>query len=251
MVMIPLLGLLAGSFANVVIYRWPRGEEWVINPSHCPYCLVKLKWHDLVPLLSWVLLRGKCRHCQQPIGFIYPVVEMATALLWLVCFLRLGLTPFLPVMLAITTALLIMAFIDAKTKEIPDGIQWFLLGIGIIWNIYAAKAGYNVFQENFFGLFAVSVPLFFIAVLSRGGMGGGDIKLMAVCGFIIGWELIFLALALASIIGTALMLPRYLLRRDEASRIVPFGPFLAVGIFLSAVWGRDWIDLYKTAFLMG
>lgn len=247
MMMIPILGLFIGSFANVLIYRIPRHEEWVRTPSHCPVCNTKIKWYDLIPVVSWILLRGKCRSCKTVISPLYPLIELANGVLWLICILVFGLSAFLPIALTLSTVLLVVSVIDWQTQEIPDGLMLFLLIIGLIWNGYAIWAGYSIWLENLIGFLCVSVPLLLIAMLTKGGMGGGDIKLTAVCGMILGWPNMLLSLAFASIVGTLIMLPVHIIQKKERTSTVPFGPFLAVGILIALFWGDVLIQWYLTS----
>ena len=243
-----LMGLAVGSFVNVLAYRIPRGEEWVSSPSHCTRCGHALAWYELVPLLSWLALGGRCRACKNPISRRYPTVELGHGLLWLLCALALGPVFFLPVALVTTTCLLALSFIDWETREIPDGFQLALLGLGLAWNGYAQIAGKGLLAENLIGFLAVSLPLLLIAFLTRGGMGGGDIKLMAVCGLLLGWQRILLALALGSILGSLIMVPRHLLQKRERREEVPFGPFLSAGVYLSMCFGGEIIAWYLSFF---
>lgn len=240
-----VVGLFVGSFVNVLIYRIPRGEEWVKTPSHCPACGHRLSWYELIPVLSWLALRGCCRVCKAPISLRYPAVELMNGLLWLICLLVFGISPFLPAALTISTCLLALSVIDWNTQEIPDGFPLVLLAAGLVWNGYTLYAGNHLWVENLIGFFAVSAPLYLMAILTRGGMGGGDIKLAAVCGLLIGWKNILLALVLASVLGSLVMVPRQLAagRRIRGS-MVPFGPFLSVGIFLSMCFGESLIRWY-------
>jgi leader peptidase (prepilin peptidase)/N-methyltransferase len=247
--MIPVFGLFIGSFANVLIWRIPRKEEWISTPSHCPKCGRRLTYLDMVPVLSWLFLRGRCRACAAPISARYPLVELLNALLWLICARVFGPVWFLPVALAVSTALLVIAFIDWDTKEIPDGLQIFILVIGILWNIYAFFAGEGLLLRNIIGFFSVSVLFLLIAILSKGGMGGGDIKLTAVCGLILGWQNMLLALGIASVLGMLVMLPSMIKRKRTGKSQIPFGPFLAIGIFIALCFGQRLILIYLNLFM--
>lgn len=247
-ILIPLFGLVVGSFANVLICRIPRGEEWVHTPSHCMACGHLLRWFELVPVVSWLAQRGRCRACKVPISRRYPAVELMNAALWLICVLAFGADPMLPVALALATSLLVLSVIDWDTQEIPDGIQVFLLTVGLIWNGYALWAGLHIWLSNLIGFFAVSVPLLLLSVATKGGMGGGDIKLTAVCGLILGWQSSLLALALAALSGTLFMLPSLLFKKRGWKSQVPFGPFLAAGYFFSMCFGSAFIGWYLSLF---
>lgn len=247
-ILIPILGLFVGSFANVLIYRIPKGEEWVFTPSHCTSCGHRLRFFELVPVFSWLALRGACRVCKEPISSRYPLIEIGNSVLWLVCLLAFGLSSFLPLALAVSTALLVLSVIDIESLEIPDGINWFLLLIGLFWNAYLFFTGDSHWQAGILGFFCVSLPLLLLAIATKGGMGGGDIKLAAVCGLILGWQNILLTLALASILGTLIMLPLHLIKKRERSSTIPFGPFLSLGAFLSMCFGDVLIRLYLSYF---
>lgn len=247
-VMVPIFGLFVGSFANVLICRIPKGEEWVRTPSHCMTCGHRLAWFELIPVVSWLLQGGKCRACKSPVSPRYPAIELINALLWLICVLVFGVSAFLPVSLATSTCLLVLSVIDWETREIPDGIQLFLLAVGLVWNGYALWAGLDIWLSNLIGFFAVSVPLLIIAVATKGGMGGGDIKLTAVCGLILGWQRSLLSLALAAILGTIVMLPRHIAEKRDRNSEIPFGPFLASGIFLSMCFGEVFLKWYLSFF---
>ena len=248
-IIIPVIGLFIGSFANVLIYRIPKKEEWIRTPSHCPACGKRLHWYELIPVLSWLALKGRCRNCNSRISVQYPLVELTNGLLWIICVWVFGISPFLPVSLALSTSLLVLTVIDWKISEIPDGINLFLLIAGLAWNAYALFSGYDIWRQNLIGFAAVSVPLLLIAMITNGGMGGGDIKLMAVCGLVLGWQNILLSLALASVIGALFMLPSLITKKRDGKSQVPFGPFLATGVFISLCFGSDLISLYLRLFI--
>lgn len=232
-VMIPVLGLFFGSFANVLAYRIPKSENWVSGRSKCTSCGRVLSGVDMVPVLSWLFLRGRCRTCKSTVSVRYPAAELACGLLWLICVQAIGLTPFLPTALLVSFALLPISLIDWDTQEIPDGFQIFILIIAAAWNLWALYAGYGIWLDNLIGFFAASVILLILGLVSRGGMGGGDVKLMAVCGLLIGWRGILIALGLGSVIGSAVMLPVYIINKKDRRETLPFGPFLSAGVFLA------------------
>lgn len=239
-----LFGLMFGSFTNVLIYRVPRGEEFVKTPSHCTACGHELKWYELIPVVSYAALGGRCKSCKAQISAIYPVIECVSALLWVLCALRFGLSAELLTGFCLSTALLAVSVIDWRTQEIPDGFQIFLLAVGVLYNVYAALTGRGVLVENIIGFFAASVPLFLIGLLSRGGMGGGDVKLMAVCGLLLGWQRVLLAVGLAAVLGTLVMLPIHIMKRKKREEPIPFGPFLAAGAWVAFLYGADIFHLW-------
>ncbi|MEN6470606.1 MAG: A24 family peptidase [Clostridiaceae bacterium] len=239
-----LFGLLFGSFTNVLIYRMPRGEEFVKTPSHCTACGHKLSWYELIPVVSYAALGGRCKSCKAKISAIYPMIECVSALLWVLCALRFGLSAELLAGFCLSTALLAVSVIDWRTQEIPDGFQIFLLAVGVLYNVYAALAGRGVLVQNIVGFFAASVPLYLIGLISRGGMGGGDVKLMAVCGLLLGWQRVLLTVGIAAVLGTLVMLPIHIIKRKERKEPIPFGPFLAAGAWVAFLYGGDIFRLW-------
>jgi leader peptidase (prepilin peptidase)/N-methyltransferase len=248
-IIIPIIGLFVGSFANVLIYRIPRGEEWVVTPSHCVHCGRRLGPFELIPVLSWLIQRGKCRGCGGRISARYPVVELLNGALWYLCVRAVGITPYLAPALALVTALLVAAFIDIDTQEIPNGVTVFILIVAVLWNAYAVFDGYGVLLQNVIGFFTASGILLILSIISRGGVGGGDIKLTAACGLLLGWKNMLLTLAAASILGVLVMVPVFLIKRMRRGTPIPFGPFLAAGMVVSMLYGEAIIGAYLRVFL--
>lgn len=257
-----LFGVTAGSFLNVCILRIPKGESIVTVPSHCVSCGKRLAWYELVPLFSWLFLRGRCSGCKAPISAQYPLIEAANGLLWVLVFLTRDLLPNvagggaagaagvdpLSLLRALLTcflisALLVLAVIDARTMEIPAGVNWFILVIGLA----LAASDYTNLLNHAVGFFAVSLPLLLIYALSKGrAVGGGDVKLMAVCGLALGWERVLLALFLGCLIGSAVHLLR--MKLSGAGRTLALGPYLAAGVALSLLFGGPAIAWYAGLF---
>lgn len=234
-----LLGILIGSFLNVCILRIPRGESIVTTPSHCMSCGKRLRWYELVPLLSWLVLRGKCSGCGARISVQYPLIEAANALLWLCCYAVYGMDWMTLICCAVSSALLALSVIDARTQEIPPGFNIFLL--------FPAAAATLLdlahWPEHLIGFFAVSGLLYLIFLLSKGrAMGGGDIKLMAVCGLLLGWKLILLAFFIGCLLGSVIHICR--MKFAGADRALALGPYLSAGVWLTLLWGRPLLELY-------
>jgi len=239
-----LAGLAAGSFANVCILRIPRGESLVSGPSHCVHCGRKLRWFELFPLLSFLALRGRCVSCKEKISAQYPLVEGACGLFWLLAFLVLGFSWQTLLVCLLGSALLVLSVIDARTREIPPGLTWFILALGLA----AAALDYRNLPAHVIGFFAVSLPLYLLYAATKGrGIGGGDIKLMAVCGLFSGWRHILLAFFLACLIASLVHLSRMAMK--QAGRSLAFGPYLALGVLLSLLWGEAAIRWYVGLFL--
>ena len=234
-----LFGIVIGSFLNVCIYRIPMHETIVSERSHCMKCGYQLAWYDLVPLFSWLALRGRCRKCKASISPQYPIVEAVNGVLYVLIFWVKDFTLESVFYCLLVSALIVLSVIDWRTYEIPIGINIFILTLGVIhlltdlknWPIYII------------GFFSVSIFLFLIVVLSKGrAMGGGDVKLMAVAGLLIGWQNIVLALFLGCIIGSVIHIIR--MKVSDAENMLAMGPYLSVGIFVAAMWGNDMISWY-------
>ncbi|NDL66248.1 prepilin peptidase [Anaerotalea alkaliphila] len=239
-----VLGLLVGSFLNVCIFRIPREEEIVFTPSHCMACNARIRWYDLVPVFSYLALGGKCRNCGARLSPQYPLVEALNGAAYLFVFLWKGFQWETLVLWILFSTLLVVAVIDLGHYIIPDGIVLFLGTAAAIHTVARVLASQASLADHIIGFFAASGILLLMAVLSGGKMGGGDIKLMAVCGLLLGWQKIFLALMLGSVIGSVVgiaLLATKVIRRNQ---MIPFGPFLSIGIFSSMAWGDRIIAWY-------
>lgn len=243
-IMMVLYGIVIGSFLNVCIYRIPKEESIVVVPSHCMKCGNKLKWYDLVPLMSYLFLRGKCRYCKDKISVQYPLVELANGLLYgvLVYIKGFGIETILYCLC--TSALLALSIIDWRTFEIPVAFNIFIGILGIIrlltdighWYIYAV------------GFVSVSGFLYLLFLITKGrGIGGGDIKLMAAAGLLIGWQGIILSLGLGCVLGSVIHI--ILMRIQNKDRVLAFGPYLSLGIYISMVCGEQIIEWYLNTFI--
>ena len=239
-IIIFLYGIIVGSFLNVCIYRIPKGENIAIVRSHCMTCDHQLKWYDNIPLISWViLLRGKCRYCKAPISPQYPIVEASNGLLWLLVFMVKGISVDSLLYALLFSALLTLSVIDFRTYEIPAGINIFILTLGLIMTVLHRTD----WLDHVIGFLAVSIPLYIIIIVTDGrGIGGGDMKLMAAAGALIGWKLIVLAFALGCIIGAPIHLLR--MKISKADRVLAMGPYLSVGIAIATLWGDKLIEWY-------
>ncbi|ADL08655.1 prepilin peptidase [Thermosediminibacter oceani] len=241
-----LLGLFTGSFLNVVIYRLPRGETVVWGRSRCPACEHVLAWCDLVPVASYLALRGRCRYCGARISPRYPVVELLTGAVFAALFYRYGPVPALVKYLFLGAVLIAAAFIDLEHYLIPDRLVLAGFAAAIVLGFAARDVGV---WSSLAGSAAGAGFLFAIVVFSKGGMGCGDVKLAAVAGLFIGWPLAALALFLAVITGGLVAAVLLLFRLKGPKDAIPFGPFIAAGTLAAALWGSHIIDWYKQVFL--
>jgi leader peptidase (prepilin peptidase) / N-methyltransferase len=244
-----LLGLLLGSFLNVVIWRVPRGESIVRPPSHCPSCGHAVRPRDNVPVASWLLLRGRCRDCHAPISVRYPFVELATGLVFLVLALRIGFEPELPAYLYLGAIGIALAMIDIDVKRLPNAIVLpSYLVVAVLLGAAAAVQGEwgTLLRAALAGL-ALYAFYFLLMLVYPRGMGFGDVKLAGILGAYLGWlgwgELVvgsFLAFLVGGVFGVALMV----VGRAGRKSAIPFGPWMLLGALLGILWGGALADLY-------
>ena len=234
-----LFGICIGSFLNVVIFRVPAGESIVTGPSHCMRCGRRLKWTEMVPIFSFLVLRGRCAGCGEKISPQYPLVEAANGLLWVFLFWRFDLSWQALLACLFVSALLALSVIDARTGEIPLGINLAILVLAAA----ATALDFSNWPTHVIGLFAVSVPLLLVWIVTKGaGVGGGDIKLLAAAGLLLGWKLLLFAVVAGCIAAVCVHIPRMALKK--AGRALAFGPYLSFGMFLALVRGESIINWY-------
>lgn len=238
-----LYGILIGSFLNVCIYRIPKHESIVVTPSHCMSCGYGLKWFDLVPVFSWLCLRGKCRKCKAPISVQYPIIEATNGLLWLAIIAIAGFNVEGVLYCLLASALLVLSIIDFRTFEIPFGINVFIALLGLVRLVTDYKRWYLYV----IGFFLVS-GIFWIALLiTKGrGIGGGDVKLMAAAGLLLGGPKIFLAMIIGCLLGVIIHPLRMVISKKD--HMLAFGPYLSMGILIAALFGQPLIDWYFSMF---
>lgn len=238
-IIIFLYGIVIGSFLNVCIYRIPKQENIVKIRSHCMNCGYQLKWYDLVPVFSYLCLRGRCRSCKQKISVQYPLIELLNGVLYCIVFAVYGISVEALLYALLASALITLSVIDFRTYEIPAGINLFILTLGLIRIVtdYADWLDYAI------GFLLVSGFLYIVYLVTKGrGIGGGDIKLMAVSGLLLGWKQILLAFVLGCIIGSVIHIAR--MKISGQGHVLAFGPYLSVGILISALAGDRMITWY-------
>lgn len=242
-----VFGLAVGSFLNVCIYRIPKGNFFSEKHSYCPKCGEKLKWYDMFPVVSWICLGGKCRFCKEKISARYPLVELLTAVLWACTAYYFGLTVNAFIYLVLFAALIVMTFIDLDTKEIPDGIVVLIVLLAIPL-FFTDKD--IIWWHRLVGMLAVSVPLYIIALISGGGIGGGDIKLFFALGAVLGlWPTLIcalLAIVSAGFVGLIMLITKKAKKGYE----LPLGPFIAMGTVLTVFLDDRMIGLFRSLFGM-
>jgi len=238
-IFVGILGVLIGSFLNVLIYRIPKKEEFVKTASHCMSCGHKLAWYDNIPLISWLTLRGKCRYCKEKISAQYPIIEALNGILWVCVFLINGINIDSALICALSSGLLVMSVIDWRTYEIANGFHFYFGALALI----RLALDYTHWLDYVLGIFSVSLLLLAIYLFSGGrAIGGGDVKLMASCGFFIGWQNALLALGIGCIVGSIIHLIR--MKVSDAGKVLAMGPYLAIGIFTTSLFGEQMISWY-------
>jgi len=242
-----LFGLVVGSFLNCIIYRLQTGEGFLTGRSFCPYCKHELSWQDLIPIFSFLILRGKCRYCSQKISLQYPLVELATGLL----FVSFFIFHFSFFIFIIACFLIIIFVYDLKYYIIPDKVIYPAIAIALIFNFqFLISKQFLIFNHSI--LNALGAALFFslIVLVSRGKwMGVGDIKLAALMGLFLGFPDILVALFLAFFIGGIIGIGLIISGKRTLKSEVPFGPFLVLGTFIALFWGSQITNWYLNLFI--
>lgn len=266
-VLILVLGLIVGSFLNVCIVRLPRGRSIVTPPSHCPTCKTGIAFYDNIPVISFLLLRGKCRKCGEPISWRYPLVELMNGLLYVLIAREFWFTGEAFLLMAFCSSLIVITFIDYDHQIIPDVITLpgMLLGLAIApFFMFAlsdplpfhldhvlphAGPHLTAFLNSLIGLLLGAGPLLAIGwawekLRHVEAMGGGDVKLMGMVGSFLGWKNALLTIMLGALAGSIVGIALIALKRHQMGKVIPFGPFLAAGALASAFYGSDIIAWY-------
>jgi leader peptidase (prepilin peptidase)/N-methyltransferase len=247
--LVGVVGLLVGSFLNVVIWRVPRGESVVHPRSRCPGCGTQIRTRDNVPVVSWVALRGRCRDCDESISVRYPLVELGTAAVFVTLALRVGLEPELPAFLYLGAVGVALALIDIDVKRLPNAIVLpsYIVGASLLGLAAAIERTYSDYLRAGLGMAALFSLYFLLAFIYPAGMGFGDVKLAGVLGMYLGWlgwaEVVsgaFLGFLFGGVVGAALMAVRKAGRKTQ----IPFGPYMLLGAFVAILAGDALADLY-------
>lgn len=243
-------GILIGSFLNVCIYRIPEEVSVVHGRSHCMNCHSVIKWYDLIPVFSYILLRGKCRNCKTEISIQYPIIEALNGFLYLLIFYIFGWSWFSVVYCLIISALIIISVIDLRTNTINLGINIFIsiMGLILIGLEYISTKDLNLVFNHIIGFFIVSGFLLLVLLITGGrGMGFGDVNLMAAAGLVLGWQFILLAFMIGCVL--AAMIHPVLMKLKRHNRVLAFGPYLALGITIALLFGSQIIDWYMNTYI--
>ncbi|MBN4054399.1 prepilin peptidase [Nitrospira defluvii] len=247
-----LFGLVFGSFINVCIYRLPREESIVLPASHCPSCNASIRWFENIPLISFVLLRGRCRSCRSVISWKYPLVEALHGFGFLYILLQFGFSIQTVVYCLFFSSLVLVTFIDLSHRIIPDFITLPGMAVGVIAaSTVLAPGAINSITGLILGggLFYL-VAVLSLAILKKEGMGGGDIKLIAMIGAFIGWRGMLLTIFLAACSGAVIGILLILIKGRSRAEPIPFGPFLALGAAISLFWENEILGWYFSIGMM-
>jgi len=245
-----ILGCCLGSFFNVVIYRLPAKLSIVQPGSHCPRCSRPIAFYDNIPLISYLILMGKCRHCRAPISFRYPTVEALTGTIALLLFQQYGFSMQLLGESIFVSLLILIAFIDLDTFTIPNILSLPGIAAGLAFSFLTPRLSW---QDSLLGILLGGGFLYAVAVAyqffrRQEGLGGGDIKLLAMIGAFLGSAGVLFTIMLASVVGA--MAGIAVMRRTRAglTAMVPFGPFLSLGAICYLVWGQSLVHWYVSEF---
>lgn len=241
-----MFGACVGSFLNVCIYRLPKGESLIKSNSHCMTCGTPILKRDLIPIVSWCMLRGKCRACKAPIAARYTVVESLNGIGWVLIGLYYDLMSGMGLHIIFSclvySALIVVFFMDWDTQLISTPIVIFIAIMGIPDFIFCREKTHLTLSEMIIGLFAASVPLLLIYLFSKGrAMGLGDVYLMAGAGFFLGYERVLAALFIGVIVGA---IAGVIIKSKGGSSQFAFGPWLSIGILIAMIWGWDIVNWY-------
>ena len=242
-----ILGICLGSFANVCIYRLPKGKSIVWPGSFCPQCKKGIFWYDNIPLLSFLLLRGKCRFCREKISPRYFIVELLTGVLTLLLFLRFGVSWQFLIYLIFILSLIIVSFIDIENFLIPDCIVYPGIALGLLLSFLypelqsPAYGSLVALKTSFLGVILGGGSLFLIGYLGslafkKEAMGGGDVKLLAMIGAFLGYKSVFLTVFFSSLVGAVISLILISLKIKKRTDYIPYGPYLVLGAIISIFW---------------
>ena len=239
------LGLAVGSFLNVCIHRLPRGGSVVHPPSRCPGCNYQLRWYDNIPVLSWAFLRGRCRKCGTRISVRYPIVEILTMVVFLVHLWIFGWTVLMGVRVLFACAMITLFAIDLEHHLLPDAITLPGIAVGLILSTIVPPGIRDALLGTLLGggvLWAIGEAYFRYS--GQEGMGGGDVKMLAMIGAFLGWKLVLVTLVLSSVSGSLIGLLVMAVRRGGLKYALPYGTFLALGALAASLVGDRVVAWY-------
>lgn len=247
-----IFGTMVGSFLNVCVYRIPEGRSIVLPASHCRSCKKPIAFYDNIPLVSFLLLKGKCRHCAAPLSFQYPLVELLTGLLAAACLLKWGAGFTAAIWFIFCAALVVVTFIDLAHQIIPDVISLPGIVCGLLVSLLPGQPGFTgaLIGAVLGGGSLYLIRLLYYAVTRQEGMGLGDVKLLAMMGAFLGWKSILFIIMAASFSGALLGIAVMIIKKKDGRYAIPFGPFLSLGAVCYLFCGQEMISWYLNLHLL-
>ena len=243
-----ILGLLIGSFLNVCIYRIPRGESIAYPPSHCTSCGNKIKYYDLIPVLSWIFLRGKCRKCNEKISSRYALIELTTAILFLLTYFEYGVSIYLLKFLILIPFLIVIAMIDYDTMDVYTTTTWCAIAMGIVLlgvNFYLGEPVDIYIYGAILGAGTITlIILLSKLILGSEGMGWGDAEICGLCGLFLGLKLTIVMMFFSFIIGGVIGVYLLWFKKKSGRSEMPFGPSIIISALLIMIWGDRILNWY-------
>ena len=243
LILLFIIGLIFGSFFNVVGLRIPKRESIIYPNSHCPNCQSFLSWKDNIPVISYILLKGKCRYCHVPISKIYPITEFSVGLLFMFAAYEME-TNDLVISLALISLLTLATITDIHYFIIPNKLLSFFMGLFIIIRVLHPL---DTWYDSLLGFLISYLLILLLIIISRGGMGAGDMKFLAVIGFLTGTKIALLGFMFAILLGGLYGIYLLIIKRKNKSNYIPFGPFISIGILISYYYHNEIISFYITA----
>jgi len=240
-----IFGSVLGSFFNVVGLRLPKNISFSHDRSYCPTCQRQLRWYELIPIFSFLFQKGKCRGCESRISFMYPFIELSTALLFVYSYLEIGFDLELITALIFISMLMIIFVADKTYMLIPNKILLFFLPLILLMRVISPlHPWYDALIGAGIGVILLSI----IIILSKGGMGGGDMKLFGVLGLVLGWKGVLLTLFIASLLGSLMGIVLIIIHRVNRKQPIPFGPFIIIAALITYFFGNELIVAYFSLF---
>jgi leader peptidase (prepilin peptidase)/N-methyltransferase len=249
LIIVAEVGLMMGSFLNVCIHRLPLGESIVLPASHCPRCMHPLRWHDNLPLIGYLVLRGRCRHCREPISIRYPIIELATGMLFIAVYVVYGPGWVMVQRLVFGSAMIVLFMIDLEHQILPNVITLPGIVIGLAFSVILPPG----VRDALIGIAAGGGVLYLIAeawyrLRGEDAMGMGDVKMLAMIGAFLGWKLMIVTLLLSSTVGSIVSIALIGGGRATMKTRVPYGVFLAAGALVAAFVGDRMIEWYLSTY---
>lgn len=240
-----IYGSCIGSFLNVVIYRVPINISIAKGRSYCPKCNHKIKSYDLIPILSYMLLKGKCRNCKDSISIRYPLIELFTGIIAVITFMARGFSLEAVIIFLVAAILIAIAMIDFDTMTIPDELVIAIIPLALVM-VYLQND--ISLLSRIIAFFEISIPMIMLNYFVQDSFGGGDVKLISVCGIILGWQNTLLAMFIAILIGGFYAIYLLVSGKSKKGAHIAFGPYICIGVYIAMIYGNEIISMYLNLF---